>query len=1774
MMGTITITVEQREPANVTQKEESAGNMEVVPPEETDKGHVENGQKEAEEANEEMSMLEEKVEDLEQTSEPQSNEVGFKKVFKFVGFKFTMKKEKTDKSEPVQLLTVKKDEVEANGTHELEEVKSDMPEEAKPNEDMTDFVDTTDKASQSTDSPTHLLPEKTDEATNEPAEATDAAEQKEPNKSPESPTNPIVNETSSSFKKFFTQGWAGLRKKTSFKKSKEEEQQVAMKNEKEEQEEKKEVADILVEAVEEREVVVEKERPSGEEPLPQEAPESVTKDSRVSLNENQAEEYNIIENMELPTKEKLEQAEEEKLQQDEERKVSPAMMTETSVGTLDRKETEILVSTVEVTEKDQVADYKLAVGSLNFEQSSEVIPKVQEVESSNELPEAKEMSDSVIDCQIQQTDSSPEHTPAHKTVEGISSEADLLSSQEKIKLQGSPLKKLFTGSGLKRLSGKKQKGKKEEDSKVEEAAEHLHSSSEPSESQVADKGDSSPSSPEELAEVSSVEKALVDEAQIAETEGEGTTSDGERKKDGITTWASFKKLVTPKKRVKRPSESDKEDEPEKPKSATMSSTESAASVENQEENKISGEEQKPDKSTEETKRKVDSSVSWEALICVGASKKRGKKYSESDEDEAQKPLEESQKIDDEVIRSKEVEAPPTSGQDINQAQGSSSPEQAGSPSEGEGVSTWESFKRLVTPRKKSKTKMEDKSEESAAALNTEHSTSDGEPGKEESWVSFKKLIPGRKKKKSDGKQEYTSAEKVVEEAAGAEAAEEDSDVPAVVPLSEYEAAEQEKTEALQAIDAANIKREIAAQDVNNEEPSEGLMHAVTVTLVEGARAVTSIEERSPSWISATVTESIEQANECEEIQQSRHPTETKIIVEETIVTKTIPQTTKEISEDLLTSEMEITQEAVTALEEAAEISCAEETTEMVSAVSQLSESPVTTEETTPVQEEEESQKSLEDLKKETQEILQEVAEKVRLSEEACMETEVKDERSEEVNIVQSSVFIEGFEQKEAKTAETGKVECSSRSTEGIKEVEESISEGESKMIFETYCLTEKCVPEFGNYEVNHEGTILCEKQNDLHEETIKHQSAEEREKILKVEKKQDVKENIFYSTTTVTSTVELQPEVKMDIETVKQKQKTSAQHDRPTVNDVAQSEITDEGRLEMGSKSASVVCEAKSECTKDLSELAVSLSSLKSKPIEEAQGKASVKTETIQEQVSLVSAMEDGITEKFQEETCHQGKRTEQLEPLVQAAKLMTENSGTEEVIKQESMEPVKSLQELKLAQKSAVMREPEEIKESECEETSAVLQCAHTIKEEKAEEELYHVPEDQTKVFDVQQEAGSVTVLKEQVIRNCEINEDLCDCEISEFKGVACSVPVEEVTDGLEDANVTEIPKVERKEARRASIPVTAAAVEEQVVAETAALIQTYMETVKTVDVDEDFTVLQADDQAAESKKPAIESMSQTAATIVDAAIEAATIGLSDVGLGSSTLAQKHEESAEKDAELQEERKQSQVEVEMQKNESTFTVIQKIVQTTVKVEEKTEETIHTEISSVPLDVKTTVAQVPEFQETLQMDELAVVKCTEKTLASEEEDVHQSNAINYIVAEKVSEEQNSVEHTKDEDISEESGVTSQEQKLIPQAQVGEHVHEDIKQLTKDASDVPKREQEEPSQQEAKPKLVSECKGETQTEKVTSENLADRRHVVDTGISKEKSREFQDLVEQNLKVKDVDQFAETQEQLSQQVEERKQMLSQTEAKMDVLHEVHSQEDESLERTKEQSQSTES
>ncbi|XP_053238136.1 A-kinase anchor protein 12 isoform X2 [Podarcis raffonei] len=1028
--------VGQRETANVILKEEPAENMETKPAESPGKSNIDVEQKDAEDADQQLPSEEEKVEEQAEPSEsPSANDVGFKKVFKFVGFKFTVRKEKTEKAEPVQLLNVKADEIEvlSEGAGDCKEIRLDTVEEETQSE-VPYPVEKAEQETQTEQTKEEISPEKVTESPVE-AGSKETEIKSDGSKSPESPTSPLTNETASPLRKFFTQGWTGFRKRTSFRKPKEEQQ--ATEREMQEQEKRvikeeatpteesekekpipeKEKAEVSIEA---SDAIVEREETkmidvstethkeeavaAFEQPSPQMSAESVDIEPSKSLNKIDLEEnlepaqkcQMALEHSPLASSEKKSELAaplatevfEEKTDQSAPTSPMPIETPEEhfeiveaiselkaplATENFDDRPTEICTDVSTTVEKKEPKPTEKS--KLVLEQFVETDVEIKG-QTTDEQLKVKESLVELVNEPLKQTEPSSGDSATIKPLEVITNEVELLSSQERAKIQGSPLKKLFTSSSLKKLSAKKHKGKREE-AKLGEAAEQAQQLSDSAESPEDPRAESSASSPEETTE--SVGK-VTDAAQTTETE-DGSTSDMERKRDIVTPWASFKKMVTPKKRVRRLSESDKEEELEKAKTATLSSTESA-SCEEQDDIKENAEEQKLEKSIDEPKRKVDTSVSWEALICVGSSKKRTRKSSTSDEEVGQRLAQEGQKIDEngpnkETAPSMTI----TSSQESDHGQGGFSPEQAGSPSEGEGVSTWESFKRLVTPRRKSKTKMEERNEESSTAPSLEHYTSDGESGKEESWVSFKKLMPGRRKKKSDGIPEHAPVQEAGEEMT--EIHEDDSDIPAVVPLSEYDAAEQEKFEAQKA-KQDDLTKKTSDQSESTliiEQSNEGLVHAVTVTMVEGERAVTSIEERSPSWISAAVTESIERAKEDEE-KHIDQISETGIVEEMVVVTKVMPEIQKEISGDTLTSEAITAREETSGVEETAEVSCAEETTEMVSAVSRLTESPDTTEIVTPVQEVEESQQNLEELNKQTQEILQEVAERVKLSSEA------------------------------------------------------------------------------------------------------------------------------------------------------------------------------------------------------------------------------------------------------------------------------------------------------------------------------------------------------------------------------------------------------------------------------------------------------------------------------------------------------------------------------------------------------------------------------------------------------------------------------------------------------------------------------------------------------------------------------------------------------------------------------------------------------------------------
>lgn len=941
--------VGQRESEDVREKdrvEEMAANSTAV------EDITKDGQEETSEIIEQIPASESNVEEMAPSAESQANDVGFKKVFKFVGFKFTVKKDKNEKSDTVQLLTVKKDEGEGAeasvgaGDHQEPSVETAVGESASKESELKQSTEKQEGTLKQEQSSTEIpLQAESGQAAEEEAKDEGEEKQEKEPKSPESPTSPVSSETTSSFKKFFTHGWAGWRKKTSFKKSKEDDLETAEKRKEQE-----------AEKVDEEEKEKTEPAPASEEQEPAED----TDQARLSAD---------YEKVELPLEDQVGD-----LEASSEEKCAP-LATEVFDEKMEAHQevvAEVHVSTVEKTKEEQGGGEEVEGGvvvegtgeSLPPEKLAEPQEVPQEAEPAEELMKSKEMCVSGGD-HTQLTDLSPEEKMLPKHPEGIVSEVEMLSSQERIKVQGSPLKKLFSSSGLKKLSGKKQKGKRGGGGD-EEPGEYQHLHTESPESADEQKGESSASSPEEPEETTCLEKGPLEAPQDGEAE-EGT--DGEKKREGITPWASFKKMVTPKKRVRRPSESDKEEELEKVKSATLSSTESTVS-EMQDEVKAVGEEQKP----EEPKRRVDTSVSWEALICVGSSKKRARKASSSDDEGGPRTLGGDSHRAEEASKDKEAgtDAVPASTQEQDQAQGSSSPEPAGSPSEGEGVSTWESFKRLVTPRKKSKSKLEEKAEDSSV----EQLSTEIEPSREESWVSIKKFIPGRRKKRADGKQEQVT----VEASGPGDINEDDPDVPAVVPLSEYDAVEREKMDAQ---GSAELPQLLGALYVS-EELSKTLVHTVSVAVIDGTRAVTSVEERSPSWISASVTEPLEHTGG-EAMPPVEEVTEKDIIAEETpVLTQTLPEG-KDAHDDMVTSEVDFTSEAVTAIEtsealhteEVTEASGAEETTDMVSAVSQLTDSPDTTEEATPVQEVEGGVLDTEEQERQTQAILQAVADKVK-----------------------------------------------------------------------------------------------------------------------------------------------------------------------------------------------------------------------------------------------------------------------------------------------------------------------------------------------------------------------------------------------------------------------------------------------------------------------------------------------------------------------------------------------------------------------------------------------------------------------------------------------------------------------------------------------------------------------------------------------------------------------------------------------------------------------------
>ncbi|XP_036003262.1 A-kinase anchor protein 12b isoform X1 [Fundulus heteroclitus] len=738
--------VGQPDGVSLAQKEEAPESTATTPVEGTPHVNGEKMDKESPSAND-ISAVEEKVAE-EKTDD--AGEVGFKKIFTIVGLKFTLKKDKSDETDPVTLLTVKdKEEEDASLAEEPAKDKEASPAEEKTPTDENKAQ--TEASTPDGDATKDTEKDESTDAQPDGAAAEAASEEtKEETAEKEAETAPPPKETGMSpFRKLFFVGlFSNLRKKSSIKKTKEEEEKEAA--------EKEETAKTEEATAEEKEVKDEAEQ--------------VTKDE-TTVSEEETKDGNVV--TEQETKEETQ---------------------ETPVEGKAEPETK------------------------------EEGPITQEEAKSDTTPEATTPTETTTDQSKE--DQRAESSVEEKVPAEVSAEAELQSSQEKSKPHGSPLKKLFTGAGLKKLSTKRQKSKKEPESKLtesgEQAADHPQSSAE---SEEAGKADSRPSSPEASGEhVVAADANQLESSQ--EVEGE-VSSDGEKKKDSVI--ASFRKLVTPKKYAKRSSDSEDEGTNDKPaKSATLSSSESATlaekSVEEEEkkEDKASEEEPKTENtekltcSTEETKKKMDTSVSWEALMCIGGPKKRTRKTSDSDDEtKAEEEITGAAAGEEDSKEEGKNEEATAASQNPESEEVTPAPAPEPVPTPPVRESPWSTLKRLVMS--KNKPKSEEKPDGPA-----DQAQQDAETQKEESSFSLRKLFPGRKKK-------------VPEKQASTDQGEEDSETPAVVPLSEYD----EQVEAAQ------------------ETPKEA----------DTVQSKVSAEDRSPSWIPASVEDTADHHDQLSDIPE-------------------------------------------------------------------------------------------------------------------------------------------------------------------------------------------------------------------------------------------------------------------------------------------------------------------------------------------------------------------------------------------------------------------------------------------------------------------------------------------------------------------------------------------------------------------------------------------------------------------------------------------------------------------------------------------------------------------------------------------------------------------------------------------------------------------------------------------------------------------------------------------------------------------------------------------
>ncbi|XP_061599939.1 A-kinase anchor protein 12-like [Cololabis saira] len=422
-------------------------------------------------------------------------------------------------------------------------------------------------------------------------------------------------------------------------------------------------------------------------------------------------------------------------------------------------------------------------------------------------------------------------------------------SRRTSELETQARKKVRPGSGVKKVS-KKQKSRKSSEAKLSDSVENIS---------------------DQL--LSSTESTGKDEA--AAQPSTDTAEEG--------AWASFVKLMTPQRRNKRPSVDQAEARVPGPADAA----------------KPGKAEQISDHSTEEGRKRKDSSVSWEAVLC-GSGRRRSHKTSDSEGDN------EDNKEDSE----------PKEGEVV-------------APEDNEG-STWKSFKKLVTPTKK------------VSQDERKDTQSEGEVAQDDSSFSIKKFLSVKKKSKTVEKPDQVYHDDADEEAASDE---EDSETPAVVPLSEFD----EPEDAVQK--QADVERDVPQQA--NNQVQQKILDEITESIRPGDSLPTKKEEiqEHKEALDAnkgpTVPAAGEEVDDLADVS-SKHQ-QLSDIPEEGAITDTTPGSIAEVAarDDTIAEDLiEITSEAVTA-PEPVDVTLADET-EMVSAVSHLSESSKTSGNTTPV----------------------------------------------------------------------------------------------------------------------------------------------------------------------------------------------------------------------------------------------------------------------------------------------------------------------------------------------------------------------------------------------------------------------------------------------------------------------------------------------------------------------------------------------------------------------------------------------------------------------------------------------------------------------------------------------------------------------------------------------------------------------------------------------------------------------------------------------------------